>query len=190
MNGKQEPIRELSGKYKDYEYVIMFIPLGFRCGYVKLPEDNVYFGKSCENIPIDCHGGLTFAASYLGHDTEDSWWIGFDCGHANDACDAKAYRAYYGKEIAGILQYYNDPSSIKSREFCEQECKNIIDQLIEMDRMIKMEETFDEYIDEGKIEKTEVTDCEGCWVWESDMNYGRCKTCKRNYGDRYIKVED
>jgi len=32
--------------------------------------------------------------------------------------------------------------------------------------------------------------CEGCWVWESRMNFKRCEMCKRNFGDMYIKVED
>jgi len=37
---------------------------------------------------------------------------------------------------------------------------------------------------------THSSTCKGCWVWKSKMNYNRCKSCKRNFGDRYIEVED
>ena len=52
------------------------------CGYLILPEDHNYYGKDYDNIPIDVHGGLTYAGknSLLN----EEWCIGFDCGHFND----------------------------------------------------------------------------------------------------------
>ena len=52
------------GVYDGYEYLV--ISLGRHpCGYVILTEDNKYFGKFYDDIPINCHGGLTFSDSKI-----------------------------------------------------------------------------------------------------------------------------
>lgn len=73
---------------------------GGLCGYVGIPSDHPYHGKSFSDLDdISVHGGLTYSAfcqttetgapSELGicHITEEkdqTWWLGFDCGHCFD----------------------------------------------------------------------------------------------------------
>lgn len=64
---------------------------GWGNGYVCLPPNHKYFGMHYDDIPIDAHGGLTFAdyADRLDWDEIpegcDGWYIiGFDTMHYND----------------------------------------------------------------------------------------------------------
>lgn len=43
------------------------------------------FTSSLDGI-IEVHGGLTYSENYL-FESKDGWWIGFDCGHCDDAKD-------------------------------------------------------------------------------------------------------
>lgn len=36
--------------YKGFPCVVLFMPGGYRCGYVGLPKENKYYGKSCEKF--------------------------------------------------------------------------------------------------------------------------------------------
>lgn len=59
---------------------------------------------------IDCHGGITYGENYLHcQDDTDRFWIGFDCYH------------------------YCDLNNEKSLEYCEAQCKYIVEQLIELE---------------------------------------------------------
>ena len=71
---------------------------GALCGYVGVPEGHPFFQKGYDDVPVEVHGGLTFAA--FCRDTEFAdrgichmvepgepdhvWWLGFDCSHAGD----------------------------------------------------------------------------------------------------------
>jgi len=71
-------------------------PLGVWCGYVGVDETHPWFGKDYEDVPVDVHGGLTFAAPCDGDEEhglchvpgpgepDPLYWFGFDCGHAWD----------------------------------------------------------------------------------------------------------
>lgn len=55
--------------------------------YVGIPETHPLAGHSYDDLPIDCHGGLTFGAKGGGSDTfrpEGFFWYGWDYGHAGD----------------------------------------------------------------------------------------------------------
>jgi hypothetical protein len=150
---------EGGGKYKDYEYLIVLNHHGHRCGYVAIPakhpaNDVGYsmnkFYKGMEEfnyhkLDIDCHGGLTFGSKNHGlkdllkNPCADNW-IGFDCGHAGDHCDVEAFIKYYGEEEAKEKKTFFDAmnygtifgmGSVKDYSYAEDECKSIIDQLIE-----------------------------------------------------------
>lgn len=55
------------------------------CGYVALPKEHIYYGKGYDDIPIEVHGGLTFAQKGDGKTWDKKYyWIGFDCSHAGD----------------------------------------------------------------------------------------------------------
>lgn len=74
-------------------------------GYVILPKGHKYRDVECDDIPIDCHGGLTFS----GHGRYRTWVIGFDCNH------------------------FGDNYLVQDADYVESECKSIIDQLIELE---------------------------------------------------------
>lgn len=68
---------------------------GALCGYVGVPPGHPFHGKGYQDldeVPLDVHGGLTYAGSCAGHichvpapgEPDDVWWLGFDCGHAFD----------------------------------------------------------------------------------------------------------
>ena len=98
------------GTYEGYNYVIMEVELA-PCyhvnGYVKLKDNSKFLEDDYDDIPIECHGGLTFKdeREILGK----GMWIGFDTAH------------------------YFDNYETKNIDFVENECKNIIEQLIELE---------------------------------------------------------
>lgn len=78
--------------------------LGHWCGYVGVPEDHPFFGKSYVGFCSDgktfpeVHGGFTYfdlcdpgeaEATGICHlpaegEPDHVWWFGFDCAHSND----------------------------------------------------------------------------------------------------------
>ena len=76
-------------KYKGYEYAI--ITLGSHpCSYILLPEGHKYHGIDYDEIPLRCHGGLTYSNDHLlkrshGNLAENGEWvIGWDYAHLGD----------------------------------------------------------------------------------------------------------
>lgn len=73
---------------------------GALCGYVGVPADHPYYGQDYDNVDVEVHGGLTYANKCSEQATEehgichipepgrseDIWWLGFDCAHAQDLC--------------------------------------------------------------------------------------------------------
>ena len=121
--------------YMGYHYVVTFNAMGIRCGYVEIPEDHPYYDiDNYDEIPIDCHGGLTFAGDRFD---DGKYYIGFDCGHAGDAYDYDTVIKYFNDDIDVINRAkkmkdleFNQYGSIKSIEYVENECRGIINQLI------------------------------------------------------------
>jgi hypothetical protein len=85
--------------------LIVRAPHGGLCGYVGLAEGHQYFGKGYDDVPVEVHGGLTFADKCQPHASEEKgichvpgpgeadhvWWFGFDCAHAGDRNPAYEY---------------------------------------------------------------------------------------------------
>ena len=71
---------------------------GALCGYVGVPEGHVWHGVGYDDVPADCHGGLTFSGKcqengHICHKVEPGepdnvWWLGFDCSHGGDLVPA------------------------------------------------------------------------------------------------------
>jgi hypothetical protein len=77
-------------------------PMGSWCGYVGVPPGHPAHGVPVQEIDgtVDVHGGITYAApcqvesgrgaeALICHvpqpgESDDVWWLGFDCGHAWD----------------------------------------------------------------------------------------------------------
>lgn len=74
---------------------------GMWCGYVGVPAGHPWHGKKYHEIDADVHGGLNYADECMvarpGEDprelichvpqageSDDAWWLGFDCHHMND----------------------------------------------------------------------------------------------------------
>lgn len=124
--------KEKEFTYKGFDCVILFIPLGHRCGYVGIPKGHRLYKKDCEHIK--CHGGITYQDDWLHErDDEDVWWIGFDCGHCYDRRDIETARKYFSDEILNLefLEHMsNNEHELRTLDYCIEECKNIVEQII------------------------------------------------------------
>ena len=138
---------------KDFEYrgfrcVIVAHIMGHRCGYVGLPESNLYYGVSYHEIPVNAHGGLTYGQhppnkGYYPVETGyPVYWIGFDCAHLYDLPDEDILRKFgelndeperYDNIIRGG-GYQGYGSSVRSQYYVETELKCIVDQLLDVEQ--------------------------------------------------------
>lgn len=69
-------------------------PYGQWCGYVGVPPGHPWHKKSFGSVPAQVHGDLTYGKSCdeelaVCHipqpgESDDIWWLGFDCGHRDD----------------------------------------------------------------------------------------------------------
>ena len=68
------------------EYRILIYNLGTHpCGYVEVPINHPLAGFDYEDLPIECHGGLTFSEKGDGkYFSEEYWWYGWDYAHWGD----------------------------------------------------------------------------------------------------------
>lgn len=83
--------------YDNYEYIILNLH-SHPCAYVCLKSDDIFNQKHYDDIPIETHGGLTFAEPTLYHIEQYSdkykcvvntsisrdWIIGWDYNHYGD----------------------------------------------------------------------------------------------------------
>src|ERR1700688_3408798 len=78
-----------SGKvYFDYfdqgvRVLIMRGPSSINC-YFGVPSDHPLAGFSYDDLPVDCHGGLTFGKEGKDPFPIGFYWYGCDYGHYND----------------------------------------------------------------------------------------------------------
>lgn len=96
---------------------------GYLCGYVK-------FNKELLNEDeINCHGGITFC---------ENSWIGFDCSHSTDYVPTmEEFKKRYANEILPIPEEFKQYSLFnpvyRNMEFCIEECKQIVEQVIKLE---------------------------------------------------------
>ena len=134
---EDKPILEHVGTYEDYKFAVIFQPLGYRCGYVQVPHWHNFYEEDYDDIPVRCHGGLTYSSHWFLDKKYPGWWIGFDCAHAGDAVDKESLAKYYEQEL--VSDFFIPNSSIggyptvKTLDYCIAECKSIIDQLVDME---------------------------------------------------------
>ena len=102
---------------------------GHLCGYVILTLDNDYFGMDYDDIPVDCHGGLTYAS-----DEGSNWVIGFDCAHLGDLQPFYNEMEWFGGGV------YRD------MEFVTGECESICEQIAEKSKSHKRSKKLSELI--------------------------------------------
>ena len=87
--------------YKNFRCVVVFIGnVGYRCGYVELPNDSRFANLQYnELINIDVHGGISYFETGASEYPIPSkyGWIGFHCAHDDDKQDFKAWIKYSPK---------------------------------------------------------------------------------------------
>lgn len=122
--------------YKGYKCVVLFNSLGFRCGYVGLPKDSIFYGVPIDEIPVYCHGGISYAKHCLtGRNDEDVYWIGFGCAEHCDGFDLVKAEEYFrdSVKITSLSRYQEDKNKLfepRSLEFVIGNLKSIVDQII------------------------------------------------------------
>jgi hypothetical protein len=67
------------------------MPHGYGCGYIGVPPEHPWYGKSYNELEVSIHGGLTYSENSVGKEAPDGyWWLGFDTAHLGDnkySCD-------------------------------------------------------------------------------------------------------
>lgn len=109
-------------EYKNIQCFLKRNYLGSLCGYCKIP-----FKLKIDLVLIEVHGGITYNKYSDGYTL-----FGFDCNHWGD------YTPFYPT--------FN--SIYRDKEYCIQECKNMVDQILELD-----EPSVKIYLRNKKIEK-------------------------------------
>lgn len=67
---------------------------GAWCGYAAVSPGHPAYGQDHEYVDVSVHGSLTYANKCAGEichvpkpgESDDVWWLGFDCGHSGDFC--------------------------------------------------------------------------------------------------------
>jgi hypothetical protein len=133
-------------KYKEYKAKIIRIMMqeafhhwcgGYLCGYIFIPPKHPWFqtvDDMYEGLPCQVHYGLTY-----GQFDKDSgcYVIGFDCSHCFDivpSMELLKKSSYLKKNLTGKFN-----STYKNMDFCINECKSMIDQAIDAEKLDKEE---------------------------------------------------
>ena len=143
--------------YRGYICVTTFVNHGWRCGYVGIPMSGSLYKKE-EDLDFSVHGGITFAD--FDHPIKDTglWWIGFDCGHCYDE----------GK--------------IRTLEYVQQECRNLVDQIIEYELKKQNDSPSINYIDQ----------IQECWaeLYQKAYDAMQYVDCDNNCDESFIEELD
>lgn len=99
---------------------------GTLCGYVGLGPGHKYYDKPYDDIPIECHGGLTFADK-IPETGDGCFYIGFNCCHYNDVMPFMAM--HLNDSYSKILES-EEYVSYKDVEYVRTQVKQIVDQLV------------------------------------------------------------
>lgn len=125
----EAPERVLSkGEHLGLQWVTTHNTMGYRCGYVRLPQGHPWYGLGYDDVPADCHGGITFAEADVPCDApgpDVDWWIGFDCAHAFDAPDP-GLPVTIGVPITPLYP----EGVIRSQEYVEDHCRSLCEQAV------------------------------------------------------------
>lgn len=129
--------------YRGMLYIVGGTRYGYRCGYVYMIQEPVWWKGYHFTSYIACHGGLTFEERYGGscseslfafevdgekHPKEGSILLGFDCAHTGDRRDPELLRKA-GTHDDTMAAYGHNKGVIRDVVFCQKECQAIIDQL-------------------------------------------------------------
>jgi hypothetical protein len=139
----ESAMAEDGGIYKDYEYLITFNDMGFRCGYVAVKENHkLYNNDDYDSLDLNVHGGVTFfdkSDCILDLDlikkSCDDKWVGFDAGHAYDGHDLNLVKNIFNREYPQQISFLRSNGEIRTKEYMIEQCKGLIDQLVELNNV-------------------------------------------------------
>lgn len=114
-----------TGKYKGYNWLITSCG-SHPCCYVEIPQNNKLFEQDfyeddVENI--DCHGGITFS-DHRDFGLGNFYYLGWDYAHFGD---------YYIRMFGDLISELTPGKKWTIKEI-EQEAKNVIKQIIEINK--------------------------------------------------------
>lgn len=135
-----KPVIEQLAVFKNHFYAVKINPIGFRNGYVKIINSEVYNKLRNEFLekhilPIECYGGINFVENIA----EDNGflppgnWIGFDCAHSEDLPDIEYAKKLFNlskEEVSHVKQVFTT-GQIRSVNYVSNQCFDVIEQLIE-----------------------------------------------------------
>lgn len=92
-------------------FVIYIEDSKHRCGYVVVPEDNIFHGANYSEIEenFNVHGGITFSGPLTFSDNE--YALGYDTAHGYD------------------FSRFNPKGKVRDLEYCVEECESLAAQL-------------------------------------------------------------
>lgn len=127
---------EVISEYKGLQYAVWFNDVqGYRCGYVKIPEDHPYFEKKDDELNITSVG-LTFEGHIKGL---SGWFIGWDHHHIWEGIDEEGIRKAHTNlsedELETMLDYARVMAGDRygfysTKDDVEEECHRVIEELI------------------------------------------------------------
>lgn len=96
--------------------VIARNPIGSLCGYVAVPPGHPWHGLGFDDVAADVHGGITYCepcheSGAVCHapqrgESDDVWWVGFDCAHLYDyspACGREMFATTVYRDVYYVM---------------------------------------------------------------------------------------
>ena len=117
----ESPMILATDTYKGLTYYVL--NLGTHpCAYVDVTGTDLQY-KDYNDIDIECHFGLTYSREYLNGVNRKGWFIGWDYAHCDD--------------YVGYKEPFFETMRSKGKRWTTEEivaeCKDVIDQIIEME---------------------------------------------------------
>lgn len=83
--------------------------------------------KVSPELLLDVHGGLTYSRDSKDYPVEnnDTWWFGYDCGHAGDGKDLTVVDDF----IRDLEQRFPTGGIVRTLDYCVKECESLVHQL-------------------------------------------------------------
>lgn len=117
-------------EYRGYKCVIkrMMNMGGHLNGYVRIPKGHRFYDKDYDDIPIECHGGLTFTGDL---EEDGDFYIGFDTAHYMD------YMPFMQMSLSRHLRSsIHEAEHYRDIDYVRNECKEIVDQILVQEQEI------------------------------------------------------
>lgn len=120
--------------HKGFQYYCSVNILGYRIGYIIIPEGHPWYGKDRDDLQhINVHGKITYSKI----NENNQWKIGFDCGHADDLPDPsieinKDYKRLKSlfRLIDNIIEENYVEPTFKDENYVEEQCKFLCEQAV------------------------------------------------------------